>query len=496
MANTMARRNRDNQTISRPGGTLHYSDGQAAVHNAGQSWKPGVDYSAEAEKYAQQGDWDAVQDVLDRRQDKMDATGSSGGGRSNLDVWNDLKGQYGGGSSSSSNRGSSSGTIQNESLDLNFGPEYGGYREIPQPVFQSAESYLRDLYQSKKDAELAGLKAMYDKNVGTLKTSQEGLGDIYADQRNQLAGLNDQQRMQMVELGVGQGLNSGATGQLAVSQSSAYQRQMGELAQQEAADRMKHDQALRDLETAYNQNVVKTGADLDAAMLDAIVRDKSRTDDLNMAQQRYAEEAARDEARREEDQRRWQAQFDAGMKESDRQAALDRAKFLAENGDMSGYADIGWLPQEQTPAAKPGGPAPRRQNWNNDDLKPDQVRQLQAMKPELVADGLWGPASREAFGGLTASEAWNRYGLGSGPAPAAYGAAPEPQIDMNSVIQTVGGAVSPQKLAELEAQGVISSYEENGVIKFRPGPAELPPAIPGIGLKPDFQNPLLPRNWR
>ena len=98
-------------------------------------------------------------------------------------------------------------------------------------------SPLEQLFQRSAQAERSRLRAMYDEQVGQLKSRDELLGRLYADRRNQAAASNELERLRLNELGQARGLNTGAAGQRALGQSAAYQGVLGGLHRQEAADR-------------------------------------------------------------------------------------------------------------------------------------------------------------------------------------------------------------------------------------------------------------------
>jgi hypothetical protein len=83
--NQLSTRDQDLITLY-SGGTVKYDNGVDAYH-LGTGWNEGVDYYAEAMKYAQAGDLDAAYDALMRRGFKMQDTGSTGGGTSQADAY-------------------------------------------------------------------------------------------------------------------------------------------------------------------------------------------------------------------------------------------------------------------------------------------------------------------------------------------------------------------------------------------------------------------------
>lgn len=77
----LSQRDQDRMTLI-SGGKLPFTGayGQQGYITAGTGWSQGVDYLAQAQQYAQQGDLDAAYDALMRRGFKMYDTGSAGGG--------------------------------------------------------------------------------------------------------------------------------------------------------------------------------------------------------------------------------------------------------------------------------------------------------------------------------------------------------------------------------------------------------------------------------
>ena len=86
-----------------------------------------------------------------------------------------------------------------------------------------ASQYLRDMYAQQIAAQQAALKATYEKNLADNEAQDDLISDAYQRQKNQAAAQNDLQRMQMNEYGITRGLNTGASGQMALAQSAALQ---------------------------------------------------------------------------------------------------------------------------------------------------------------------------------------------------------------------------------------------------------------------------------
>lgn len=310
-----AKRNRDNEIISRPGGTLYYSDGRPAVHHAGQSWRPDVDYAAQAKHYAQQGDWDAVDDVLHRRQDKINAQGGNDRGLSNLQLWNQLRAEQG-------------FPVYADSGHRPGGND-GDYGSDP-------AYYLERLYRQRQAQEEARLRASYEADAAKIQANLASMDDFYDELRNQQAAQNELERMRMNELGVANGLNTGTFGQLSLGQSMAYQDQFADIGRQQAESKADSQWKLAQLESSYRNAVEQSRAKGEAELMDALYREFTR-------QMEAQERQRREERQRQERQTAYEKELAAQT----RREALERAKLLGSHGDFSGYAALGYTEAER-----------------------------------------------------------------------------------------------------------------------------------------------------
>lgn len=184
-------------------------------------------------------------------------------------------------------------------------------------------AYLRQMYQENLTAQLAALQAAYQQNVAQYQAHDDLLSRSYRDQRNQAAAHNDLQRMYMAEMGAMQGLNTGATGQLALAQSMAYQGGLAELLAAENQDRAENDLAKRNLAVGYQGDVAAAEAQSNSQLAGALYNEYVR--------QIQAAEAAQ---QAQLEQERWQMQWDY-QKQQD---ALDRQQWQTQ-WDYSQQAD-------------------------------------------------------------------------------------------------------------------------------------------------------------
>lgn len=163
--------------------------------------------------------------------------------------------------------------------------------------------YLEDMYAANQEAELAALKSAYDKNVAEMESQNDQIVEMYRSAKNQQAAQNALETQRMNEIGIAQGLNTGASGQMALAQSAALQAALGNLTTQEMQSLANNRLAMSQLGADYNNAVVQTSAQINAernrAMYEELVRqaelaEVQRQKDAALAQD--TQNAARNEA--------------------------------------------------------------------------------------------------------------------------------------------------------------------------------------------------------
>lgn len=164
--------------------------------------------------------------------------------------------------------------------------------------------YIQDMYQQNLQAQLAQLRAGYEQNAAELRAQDDRIAQACQAQRNQAAGQSDLQRMYMAELGNYQGLNTGATGQMALAQSMALQNNLANLGAAENQDLAANGLALNQLGIGYQGSVNSAMAQNNAQMAGALYDEYVR--------QIQAAEAARQAAQA---QANWEAQFNYQMQQ-------------------------------------------------------------------------------------------------------------------------------------------------------------------------------------
>lgn len=264
--------------------------------------------------------------------------------------------------------------------------------------YGDAFQYIRDMYDANSASQLAALKSTYEQNVLDYQAQDDLISAEAQRQRNQAASQNDLQRMYMNEMGIMQGLNTGATGQMALAQSAALQGSFADIGTQEQKAIADNALALSKLKAQYASAVDQATAEGKYQLAQALYEEWVRQD--NLAQQKAA--AALEQQnwldkfnyQKEQDalaQQNWQAQFDYQKQQNALDYQMALMKLNAQNGTGGTTG---------TTSTNPG--------YNNGGLTSDQVKVLQNYYG-VTADGAWGKNSTSAAGGMTAAQAWEQF---------------------------------------------------------------------------------------
>lgn len=159
--------------------------------------------------------------------------------------------------------------------------------------------YLQTMYEENLAAQLAQLRSSYEQNRADLQAQDDLIARIYQDQRNQAAGQNDLQRMYLAEMGAANGLNTGASGQMGLAQSMAYQNALANLGVNENQALADNALALNQLASGYRGSVDAATAESNAQLSGALYNEVIRQLEADRAAALAAQEQAN-----------WQAQFD------------------------------------------------------------------------------------------------------------------------------------------------------------------------------------------
>ena len=288
------------------------------------------------------------------------------------------------------------GGVNLGSYGSGYGVTGGGYDYTPNA---DAYQYIRDMFAQQAAAQLAALKSTYDQNVLDYQAQDDLISAEAQRQRNQAAAQNELQRMYMNEMGIMQGLNTGTTGQMALAQSAALQGNLASIGTQE--QQSLSDSALErsKLKAQYSAAVDQAVAQNNYELANALYQEYVRQD--NLAQQKAAAALeqqnwlAKFNYQKEQDalaQQNWQAQFDYQKQQDALDYQMALMKLNAKNGTGG--------------TTRTGGSTT---TYDNGSMTTEQVKQLQ-QKLGVNPDGKWGTQSSAAAGGLTADEAWAKYG--------------------------------------------------------------------------------------
>lgn len=213
--------------------------------------------------------------------------------------------------------------------------------------WNDASQYLKEMYAQKNEAELAALKSTYEQNVADSMAQDNLISAAYDEQRNQTAAQNDLQRMYMNEYGIMRGLNTGASGQMALAQSAAYQGNMAQIGSQEAKSLADNALTREKLAIAYSNAVDKAAAEGDYQLAQALYNEYVRQDELARQAAANAQEQANWLAKfnyqKEQDalaQQNWQAQYDYQKQQDALDYKLALQKMNAKNASNRGTKKI------------------------------------------------------------------------------------------------------------------------------------------------------------
>ena len=211
---------------------------------------------------------------------------------------------------------------------------------------------LKQLYTQNLDAQLAGLRSTYEQDYAGIRAQDDLISRLYANQRNQAAVQNDIQRMQMAEFGAMRGLNTGASGQMALAQSASYQNALGELGAAESQSLADNALNAEKLSAGYRSSVdqarAANNADLAQALYSEYVRQINAAQQAQaqaLAQQNWERQFAYQQQQDALSQSNWEKQFAYGQQqdEYDRASALQQLlykyQYEADSAAASSAAD-------------------------------------------------------------------------------------------------------------------------------------------------------------
>jgi len=238
---------------------------------------------------------------------------------------------------------------------------YGGNYDLSE--------YLQQASAAQIEAELAGLKDAYEKSMAGYDAKLEQLPQTYDAARNNLAAQDAIARKSFDERAVASGLSSGASGQVELARSSAYQRDLANIDQAEANAVSEIELAKANLQSEYENAIAAAKASGNAELATALYQELLRVQGLN----------------------REDAQLNAAQNAAAQELALKYAQTLTDS-------TTGGTPQTLQPTGK---------GYDNGSLTPSKIKELQAHYG-LTQDGMWGPNSQKTTG-MSAEDAWTEY---------------------------------------------------------------------------------------
>ena len=147
--------------------------------------------------------------------------------------------------------------------------------------------YINDIYSAAADAALAQLKGSYDSSVLELDRNAEKLRGQYHDAENQASVQAALEKLNMNEQFAALGLNTGARGQLALSQSNALQSNLSGLEQQLMQGLADIDTQRAQLAAEYQSQVAEAIANNELEKAQALYNEYVRQDEAAQSQQQY-----------------------------------------------------------------------------------------------------------------------------------------------------------------------------------------------------------------
>ena len=352
-----------------------------------------------------------------------------GGRASEVESWAGSMDGFGNGSYLSGGVGSGSGSGLGSGLSggSSSGGSSGGGGTYSG---SDATEYLKEMYAQNIAAQLANLQSTYQQNAADLQAEAEQIPEIYQSSRNETAAQNDLAKQSFNEYATARGLNTGTSGQAALANSAVLQRNLAEISGKESDALAANALEQQKLAVAYRNAVAEAQASGNAELASALYQEYVRQDNL------AAEAAAAAQA-----QKNWEAEFGFTQQQyEDSQSASNRD--YSYNLAMT-MLQAGLMPDSSTLAAAGISAA--------DAL----AMQKQTAQPTT------GSSSNSSVKSSSSSVKTNSKNTAS------KNELENAEIDMQSVLSLGYGPINADYLYQLEQEGKIKSYLQNGKIKFQ-----------------------------
>lgn len=180
------------------------------------------------------------------------------------------------------------GTAPSGTVTLPSGSVSSGLTVLPNSNAGGYSDYLQQAYNNLLLSELANLASAYQTDTANLQSAQQKIDNDYYAARNEIAGTNETQRRAWQEYAAAMGLNSGATGQAALTQSAAYQNAISDNANAQAAALQEIEMQRAILANQYNAAIISAQADNNAELAQALYNEAIRAEEALAAKEQQA----------------------------------------------------------------------------------------------------------------------------------------------------------------------------------------------------------------
>ena len=140
------------------------------------------------------------------------------------------------------------------------------------------------MYDAQTNAGLTSLKNAYEQNLSDAQAARGNIDVAYRGNANSMAANYERQRRNNNIQAAGNGLNTGTASQMQLAQSSAYQRDYGNLMGQYGRDIAESERAMANLKATYQNAIAQAQAEGDYKRMAALLDDYNKQYDAQLQQ--------------------------------------------------------------------------------------------------------------------------------------------------------------------------------------------------------------------
>lgn len=207
---------------------------------------------------------------------------------------------------------------------------------------QSQEAAINDLYAAQEAAKKHEIESAFNQKMLDYDWQASQIPKTYDQARNQTSAQHEIERQNYNEYAAGNGINTGASSQVRLSQNNAYLRDMNAINAQQADAVNALNMERTKAKAAYQDAIQQAILDNDTQKAQALYQEYQRVDDnlitasvqqaqLDLQYKSAAHQQALD-----------QANLDMTREDVDWTRKSEMAKTLAQYGDFSGYKALGY----------------------------------------------------------------------------------------------------------------------------------------------------------